>query len=175
MTEQLSFLEEAWATMERIVLDGQEEQTIRLSEEYEFRFLRTPAEEWSIVLADRQVNIFHFIWKEVEGAVELTHRIIHPDFRGRGLGTKLFQLIQRRVQRLADMHQQPYRFGLQTSQLAVINLCKKIGLVMTEGREYFDELKFDMEPVSTHLSYKGFRINFSMCQFVHPRTSEESP
>lgn len=167
-SEKQQFLEQAWEAMQSLIIFGSEEQSVRLSAEHEFRFLKTREHEYSLVLADTQVNIFHFVWKEVDGNVELTHRIVHPDFRRRGIASKLMSLLQERVQRLANEQQQPYRFGLQTSQLSVIKLCEKMGLRMTEGREHFEKLRFDVEPTTTHLVHRGFRINFSMAQIIQP-------
>ncbi len=43
---------------------------------------------------------------------------------------------------------------------------------MTQGRDYFDSLKFDMEASTTHLSHRGYRINFSMSKIIQPNIPE---
>ncbi|MDF2378778.1 MAG: GNAT family N-acetyltransferase [Candidatus Gracilibacteria bacterium] len=166
--EKISFLSKAWEVIESAILYSRKDCQIPLSDQHEFRFFQLKEQEFSVVLADQKVNIFHFVWKEVDGALELSHRIVHEDFRRRGIASKMMNLVELRAQRLANESELPYRFGLQTSQLSVINLCRKMGLEMTEGKDYFDTLKFDMEDSTTHLSHKGYRINFSMSKIIHP-------
>lgn len=171
--EKTLFLERAWEAIETVILYSREDCIVPLSDKHEFRFFYlAEKDEYSVVLADEFVNIFHFIWKEVDGVLELTHRIVHENFRRRGIASKMMNVIEQRAQRLANENQQPFRFGLQTSQLSVINLCRKMGLEMTEGRQFFETLQFDMEESTTHLSHKGYRINFSMSKIIQPKVSE---
>lgn len=51
-----------------------------------------------------------------DGAFELNHRYVHPDFRGKGIGERLLANAQQAFQHLADQRQAPVDIKLQGGQ-----------------------------------------------------------
>ncbi len=77
----------------------------------------------------------------------LQHRYVTPDLRsGRGVGSRLFNLTQEWVQRVADDRSEPVSIVLQAGQESVFQWLEKMGFtVKEEQREILDELRMHPE------------------------------
>ncbi|MDZ4216785.1 MAG: hypothetical protein U1C97_00520, partial [Candidatus Gracilibacteria bacterium] len=62
-------------------------------------------------------------------------------FRGHGIGARVMQALDKRLEQLCDRDQLPYHLMMETSQLSVIGLGKKIGMVLTAGEDIFDSIQ----------------------------------
>ena len=128
-----------WQLMEYITLDAQEFQQARFGD-FEFRFVPMVDQTFSALLSYRGIDVFHFMWTEVDGLVEITHRLVNPEFRGQGLATKAMEMLGQRVQSLSNAKQSRYSLSMETSQLSVVKLALKSGMQLTQGADIFKTL-----------------------------------
>src|SRR5690606_33849933 len=122
-----------WQQMKEIIFSEWAYKKVRLSDDLEFRFVPMPEQSFSALLSYKGIDVFHFMWTEVDGLINITHRIVHPDFRGQGIATAMVQAIEERAQQLANAKQTPWYLLIETSQLSVVNLGKKCGMKVSKG------------------------------------------
>jgi GNAT superfamily N-acetyltransferase len=155
--------------MKEIIFSEWDYKKIKLSEDLEFRFVPMPEQSFSALLSFRGIDVFHFMWTEVEGLIEITHRIVHPDFRGQGIATAMMSAIEERAQQLADAKQVPFQIMLETSQLSVVNLGKKCGMKVSKGGTILENLeKYKTDENSHVLNENGYQMMFRLSKKISP-------
>jgi GNAT superfamily N-acetyltransferase len=158
-----------WRQMKEIIFSEWDYKKTKLSTDLEFRFIPMPNQSYSALLSYRGVDVFHFMWTEVDGIMEITHRIVHPDFRGQGIGTAMMSAIEERAQQLADAKQIPIHLLLETSQLSVVNLGKKCGMTVSKGKSVLDHLEnYNMDENSHVRNENGYQMMFRLSKKVSP-------
>ena len=145
-----------WQDMEDAFIDAEEFQQLEFGD-FELRFVPMQDQTYSLLLSKSGIDVFHFMWTEVEGLVNITHRIVNPEYRGQGIGSKVMQMIVDRLQRQADAQQQSIHLMMETNQLSVVGLGLRSDMQLTQGQEVYAELMkktctFHMDPVSTVVS-----------------------
>ena len=162
-----------WRQIEAVVVDAQEFKKIELGNGYELRFVPMPEQSFSVLLSKDHIDVFHFMWTEVEGLLTITHRIVNPLYRGQGIGTEVMEMICRRAQHIAEAKKMPIHLMLETSQLSVIHLGIRAGLQLTAGKDHFQALEQgDMSYKIDDNSYisdsRGHRLLFRLSQAFRP-------
>lgn len=152
-SEQLKLRSQDWESMEAAFIDAEEFQKLEFGD-FEMRFVPMADQSYSLLLSKNGIDVFHFMWTEVEGLTDITHRIVNPEFRGQGIGSQVMQMIMNRLQKKADAHQKAVHLMMETSQLSVVGLGLRSGMQLTKGKEAYEELvnksqKFHMDPETT--------------------------
>jgi len=167
----LELLPSHWTRMKEIIFSEWDYQKVKLAEDLEFRFIPMPEQSFSALLSYKGIDVFHFMWTEVEGLIDITHRIVHPDFRGQGIATKMMAAIEERAQQLASAQQLPTHVMIETSQLSVVNLAKKCGMSISKGKEVLEDLQDYVVDENTHVVDKnGYRMMFRLSKRILPET-----
>ncbi|MGE3279341.1 MAG: GNAT family N-acetyltransferase [Candidatus Altimarinota bacterium] len=165
----LELLPSHWARMKDVLFSEWEYQKVQFSDELEFRFIPMPEQSYSALLSYKGIDVFHFIWTEVDGLIDITHRIVHPDFRGQGIATQMMQAIEERAQQLANAQQSPTHLMLETSQLSVVNLGKKCGMEVSAGSEALEHLEqYRVDENTNVLNKNGYKMNFRLSKRILP-------
>ena len=138
----LEIREDQWLTMGKIIRDAKDFDQLRFHS-LEFRFVPMVDQTKSALLSYGGIDVFHFMWTEVDGLVEITHRLVNPQFRNQGIGSRVMEMIADRVQALSNARQSRYSLSLETSQFDVAKLALKSGMLMTQNAEVFGELTQD--------------------------------
>lgn len=162
-----------WRQIEALVVNAQEFKKIELGNGYEIRFVPMPEQSFSVLLSRDHVDVFHFMWTEVEGLLNITHRIVNPLYRGQGIGTQVMQMICKRAEHLAEQQKIPVHLMLETSQLSVVQLGIKAGLQLTAGRDHYRALEQGDQryrvDVNSHITdSRGNRLLFRLSQAFRP-------
>jgi len=158
-----------WQQMKEIIFSEWAYKKVRLSDDLEFRFVPMQEQSFSALLSYKGIDVFHFMWTEVDGLINITHRIVHPDFRGQGIATAMVQAIEERAQQLANAKQTPWYLLIETSQLSVVNLGKKCGMKVSKGSEVLEHLEKYQTDENTHiLSENGYQMMFRLSKKVVP-------
>jgi len=158
-----------WSQIKSILFSEWDYKKVKLSEDLEFRFIPMPEQSYSALLSYRGIDVFHFMWTEVDGLIEITHRIVHPDFRGQGIATQMMRAIEERAQQLANAQQFPTHLMIETSQLSVVNLGKKCGMTVSVGSEALENLEQYRIDENTHvLNENGYKMHFRLSKRILP-------
>lgn len=159
-----------WEEICNVIIEGKEYTKVRFEDGLELRF--TPMEDstYSAVLAFGTRDVFHFMWTEVDGVINLTHRIVNPLHRGRGFATEVMSAIERRAEHLSEVNKRPYLFMVETSQVSVVNLCLKRGLKITDGQDTYDNLDQYKIDDNTHVANQnGYQMYFRLSKLFSIR------
>lgn len=130
-----------WKQIREIMKDGEEYQSVELGENLEFRFFPLPHSGYSALLSYKNRDVFHLMWEEVSGLINVSHRIVNPAFRGQGIGTEMLYALEQRVQTLSNRDQVRYSLMIETTQLSVVKLGVKRGMAVTMGKQSFKDLE----------------------------------
>ena len=158
-----------WEEICNIIETGKDYKKLDLGNGMQFRF--TPMEDntCSACLSLGPLDMFHFMWTEVDGVVNLTHRIVHPLHRGRGVATEMMRALEIRVEHLSDQMKRPFLFMIETSQVSVCNLALKRGLKITQGKNIYENLaKYNID-ANTYISNdNGYRLFLRLSKLIKP-------
>lgn len=139
--ETLQLTSQHWEQIRDIMKTSEEYQCVDLGKDLEFRFFPLPHSGYSALLSYKHKDVFHLIWEEVSGLINVSHRIVSPDFRGQGIGTEMLYALEQRVQELSNRDQVRYSLMIETTQLSVVKLAIKRGMAVTMGKHSFAELE----------------------------------
>lgn len=160
-----------WRAIKRVVTHAQEFTKMELSKDLELRFVPMEDNSFSILLSYQNLDMAHFMWQEVEGLVNVTHRIVNPVFRGQGIGTELMYAIEQRLQKQANEHNSSIHLMMETSQISVVKLGLRRGMKLTKGVEDFQMAlagKYDLDD-NTHVTDEnGYRLQFRVSKAIQP-------
>lgn len=164
---------EQWRQIEALIVTAQEFKKIDLGNGYEVRFVPMPEQSFSVLLSQDHLDVFHFMWTEVDGLLNITHRIVNPVRRGQGIGTHVMQMICKRAEFLAEARKKPVHLMLETSQLSVVQLGIKAGLELTAGKEHYQALErgeshYQVDDNSHISDSQGYRLLFRLSQAFRP-------
>lgn len=142
-----------WDAMKQAFIDAEEYRKLEFGD-FELRFVPMQDQSYSLLLSKNGIDVFHFMWTEVEGLTNVTHRIVNPKFRGQGIGSKVMQMIIDRLQKKVDAGRQAVHLMMETTQLSVVGLGLRSGMQLTAGKRVYDELinksgKYTMDSETT--------------------------
>ena len=167
--ESVEISESAWRSIGTILANSNDYVKETMGNGLEIRFTPMDKHTYSLLLAYQSRDIFHFMWTEVDGVIDLTHRIVHQAHRGQGFATKIIQGLEERVNKLAENNKTPYLMMIDTSQLSVLKLGEKLGMKVTQGRDACQKLEQFKIDENTHLSDEnGYRIMFRLSKLIRP-------
>lgn len=164
---------EQWGKIQELIVQAREFQKLDLADGYELRFVPMPEQSFSVLLSKDHIDVFHFMWTEVDGLLNITHRIVNPLYRGQGIGTQVMQMICQRAESLAELQKKPIHLMLETSQLSVVHLGMKAGLQLTAGRDHYRALekgddRYRVDANSHITDSRGNRLLFRLSQAFRP-------
>lgn len=163
-----------WEQMKNIIFSEWDYKKIKLSPDLEFRFFPMPKQSYSALLSFQGQDVFHFMWTEVDGMIDITHRIVHKDFRGLGIATSMMKALEDRAQQLADAKQVPFNIMIDTSQISVINLGKKCGMKISKGQEILNNIEKYIIDENTHvLDENSYQMMFRLSKRIIPTKKSE--
>lgn len=139
--EQLQLTSQHWDQIKEVLKTADDYQRIELDQDLEFRFFPLPQAGYSALLSYKNRDVFHLIWEEVDGLINVTHRIVNPLYRGQGIGTEMLYVLEQRVQALSNRDQLRYSLMIETSQISVVKLGIKRGMQVTLGKDVFEDLE----------------------------------
>jgi len=82
---------EQWKCINKTIRTARKSVSIQLSDELDFRFTRLDKHSFSALLSHDGLQVFHFVWKEVDGVISLDHRIVSPEHRGKKMAYKVMK------------------------------------------------------------------------------------
>lgn len=175
--ETASLTSAHWRKIKDLIINGDEYQTLQLEENLECRLVPLNVEGWSVILAHNNRDVFHFMWEEVTGLVNISHRIVNPDYRGQGIASEVLYAIEQRVQRQSNQHNVRYSLMIETTQLSVVKLGLKRGMTVTRGKGAFDKKTqlrkgLSLEAKTHVVNQQGQRVPFRLSKpFVPTQAS----
>jgi GNAT superfamily N-acetyltransferase len=160
--ETLELNSKHWEKIRQILKTGEEYQCVEIGEDLEFRFFPLPHAGYSALLSYKHKDVFHLMWEEVSGLINVSHRIVNPAFRGQGIGTEMLYALEQRVQELSNKDKVRYSLMIETTQLSVVKLGVKRGMLVTMGKHSFKELEagkggYQVDE-KTHVSRKNGKL-----------------
>lgn len=166
-----------WDEMKEMIASSKDFTKLRWESGLEFRFIPMEKQTFSALLSYQGLDVFHFMWTEVKGVVDIDHRIVNPKYRGKGIASQVMEAIQQRVQALANADELAYFLMMETSQLSVIKFGAKMGMKLTKGRQIFDEIQsgdhgYGIDE-NTHITdQRNYRLIFRVSQLFQPVTHQ---
>ncbi len=139
--ETLQLTPTHWEKIKQVMKTSEAYQCVQLGENLEFRFFPLPQSGYSALLSYKNLDVFHLIWEEVSGLINVSHRIVNPAFRGQGIGTEMLYALEQRVQALSNRDALRYSLMIETTQLSVVKLAVKRGMAVTMGKQSFKDLE----------------------------------
>lgn len=160
-----------WRAIKRVVTHAQEFTKMELSRDLELRFVPMEENSFSVLISYQNLDMAHFMWQEVEGLVNITHRIVNPLFRGHGIGTELMYVIEQRLQLESNRKQQPIHLMMETSQLSVVGLGLRRGMQITKGLDDYRKAQngaYAVDPNTHVVDENGYRLQFRVSKVIQP-------
>jgi len=177
LKNELELSPKQWSQMSEMIAKADHSNEIQLGDRLEFRLSRMDEHKFSALLAKDSLDVFHFMWTEVEGVIDIYHRIVQPGYRGQGIASKIMSSLFERARYLADLKQHPYMLSLGTNQLSVVRLAEKVGLKLVEGNEANEALisnqhDYSVDGNSFVTDPQGNRVNFRLSQLLWPAPAQ---
>lgn len=166
-----------WQQIRAVFNSHTQSEVLNLSNGMEFRFFALPHAGFTAKLCKENKDVAHFIWEEVSGLVNISHRIVTPEYRGQGIGSEMLYALEQRVQWLSNQERARFSLMIETSQESVVRMGLKRGMSVTQGKQEwqdFDQQRgYFSQDEKTHIfDENGNRVQFRLSKAFVPMEAE---
>jgi len=170
---KLDITTKQWQDIDSLIVYSHEEQEYHLNSDTVFRFSQPQKNTYSALLSVNNLDAFHFMWRELPGVIDITHRIVKSDYRRQGIAQKMLKNIISRAHRLANQDQRPYLVIMETEQLVVVKLAQKAGLSVSKGQKTLQDLQinpdnYTIDEKSYIADHNNYLQQFRLSKLITP-------